>query len=531
MNEEIGSLLVVMEASTALMRQQMAEGERAVERTTRGMTASLEKVNTLFGLMDKAATQSSKNVGAALARARRETDINAWGAELDKLQAKYDKTFAATKRFEAEIADLNRALKVGAISAEVYEEALADIERRSNPATVAMRQQAQALDQLRSKYDPVYAEVRRYGDEQARVTAILDKANVTDAERTRILRGVAEAYDPATRAAREHAQAAQAAADAQRRMVEQARATQNQGTAQHWYNTTLGVTPTGRSGSAAASAAVFQEAAEAAEKEAAALAKLDARARALREGIDPAVKAQRLHNEAIAEADELLDKGKISYAEHTAAVHRARDALHQSTGTQVAAQRATKLTAYELTNLSYQLQDVGVQLAAGTNPFLILAQQGPQATAAVGGVGRAMSLLLTPMGAAVLGVTAVAAALGTAFLTAEKYSNSIREVERVNRLTGGAVGLTTGALVEQSDALAGAAGLSRSSAREIQAAYVATGRIGSAALGDLLTVTKDWAALTGQDLDKAKEELGDFFASPARAAEELTRKLNLFSDA
>lgn len=55
-----------------------------------------------------------------------------------------------------------------------------------------------------------------------------------------------------------------------------------------------------------------------------------------------------------------------------------------------AAANGMGLANYQLLNLSRQLQDVGVQLAGGQNPLLILAQQGPQAADAVGGMRAAL---------------------------------------------------------------------------------------------------------------------------------------------
>lgn len=61
--------------------------------------------------------------------------------------------------------------------------------------------------------------------------------------------------------------------------------------------------------------------------------------------------------------------------------------------------------------LGYQISDVGVQLSAGTSPFLVLAQQGPQVANALegarGAVGRFATFLSGPYGAAVLAATTI----------------------------------------------------------------------------------------------------------------------------
>lgn len=65
--------------------------------------------------------------------------------------------------------------------------------------------------------------------------------------------------------------------------------------------------------------------------------------------------------------------------------------------------------AQQSRNLGYQISDIGVQLSAGTSPFLVLAQQGPQVANALegarGAVGRFATFLSGPYGAAVLAAT------------------------------------------------------------------------------------------------------------------------------
>lgn len=95
-----------------------------------------------------------------------------------------------------------------------------------------------------------------------------------------------------------------------------------------------------------------------------------------------------------------LDTGSISLDRHSALAQKVRATydsqiavLGRSTNLIAANTTATRLQAHQVQNLSYQLQDAAVQLAGGASPFLVLAQQGPQAAAAVGGVTAAFALL------------------------------------------------------------------------------------------------------------------------------------------
>ncbi len=96
----------------------------------------------------------------------------------------------------------------------------------------------------------------------------------------------------------------------------------------------------------------------------------------------------------------------------------------------------TKLAAHEMTNLTYQIQDTFVSLAGGQNPLLVLMQQGPQATSAVGGVGRAMALLVSPITLAVLGAAAFVGGLAAIGARAIQIGAQTRELTGTMRAYG-----------------------------------------------------------------------------------------------
>ncbi|TIM24708.1 MAG: hypothetical protein E5Y74_00480, partial [Mesorhizobium sp.] len=60
----------------------------------------------------------------------RGNDIIAYGAELDRLRAKFNPVFAASKQYETELGELNRALAVGAVNANEHSAALAALNAR-----------------------------------------------------------------------------------------------------------------------------------------------------------------------------------------------------------------------------------------------------------------------------------------------------------------------------------------------------------------------------------------------------------------
>lgn len=66
--------------------------------------------------------------------------------------------------------------------------------------------------------------------------------------------------------------------------------------------------------------------------------------------------------------------------------------------------REMQRAAFQSRNLGYQISDIGTQLAMGTNPFMILAQQAPQVANALEGTagvaGRLAAFFSGPWGAA-----------------------------------------------------------------------------------------------------------------------------------
>lgn len=114
-----------------------------------------------------------------------------------------------------------------------------------------------------------------------------------------------------------------------------------------------------------------------------------------------------------------VDKAAIAAAASSSALAKAATGVKTTTE---AMARGTGLARHEMINLSRQIQDVGVSLASGQSPFMVLAQQGTQIadifgsskTASVGGalkqMGSGIARFLGPIGMAAVGITAVAGA-------------------------------------------------------------------------------------------------------------------------
>lgn len=198
----------------------------------------------------------------------------------------------------------------------------------------------------------------------------------------------------------------------------------------------------------------------------------------------------------------------------------------------------TGLNRYELLNLSRQLQDVGVSLASGQSPFVVLTQQGSQildvfqaSTGSVRGfftqvIGWAGRFVASTAGA-VTGAVGIGAA---ALYAASSWSSGQREITRALAGIGAASGVTRTQINQIATATSSAFGLSVSEAREAATAYAATGRIYAENISQATQITKDFARATGTDAAEASKVLAQALTSPSKGAVELNKTLG-FLDA
>ncbi|HZQ01718.1 MAG TPA: phage tail length tape measure family protein, partial [Reyranella sp.] len=256
-------------------------------------------------------------------------------------------------------------------------------------------------------------------------------------------------------------------------------------TAQQNFNRVLGV-GTSNAGSARDSAKVFMDAARAAED-------LESRTRALRAQIDPLGAAQARLNAEIAEANALFRAGAITAQEQSAAHALAQTRFNGTAKALGAVGASTKLTSSQLVNLSYQFNDVVVSLAGGQRPLMVLLQQGSQISQVFGpgagitgilkGVGQALATLITPTTLLVGGMVAMG---GAALYAYGSFVSSEKRLEAALGGVGRAAGATVDDLNDIADAAAFAGRVSVSAARDMEEAFLRTGRIGVSSFVDLI---------------------------------------------
>ncbi len=260
----------------------------------------------------------------------------------------------------------------------------------------------------------------------------------------------------------------------------------------------------------------------------------------IRDETNPQDAADRRLASRLKEYNELRDQGTFSakeFANAEAYANRQHELTKRSIdGANVAMGKYASgvgLARHEMVNFSRQAQDVFVSLQAGQSPMTVLIQQGTQivdifatSKGSIGGFFIQLAKNAATFAASLTGV-----AIGVGVLTAGsmaaayQYSESQRDIERSLNGVGKASGLTADGINRIAESSAAASKISVSSAREIAAAFAGTGKIAPGMTGDLVGLTKNYAAQTGQDRATAAQELGKAFADPLKGADALNEKL------
>jgi len=221
---------------------------------------------------------------------------------------------------------------------------------------------------------------------------------------------------------------------------------------------------------------------------------------------------------------------QVAAAETEAAVVRERVVTRTKTAAKETADlgAATKLTAFQTQQLSYQLNDFFVQVASGGSPLTALVQQGSQLNGTFGGVGgtiSAITSLITPFRLAIGGAAGVVAALGLA------YSRGSDEQDAFAKsiiLTGNAAGVTVGQLNEMAKAVAGGIG-TQARAAEVLAQMAGSGQIAGAHLQALTDAALRFERAGGQAVEDTVKQFAALGKNPVQAAVQLNEATNFLT--
>lgn len=200
------------------------------------------------------------------------------------------------------------------------------------------------------------------------------------------------------------------------------------------------------------------------------------------------------------------------------------------------AEKAIGLTNYQMTNLSFQLNDVATTLAMGMSPFQIMAQQGGQVLQIMQGAGGGVRGGLTDLKDRLFGLVTPTRAITAGFIgmgaaaiaAAVSWSSAMRGLEKQMQGIGRMSGLSPQAMAQlalrnrgEQSALgaletAGTLAAAGLDARTIAGATAGAGRFGRA---------------FGLDSGEANATLAKMFADPAKGAEQVRQQFGLLTDA
>jgi hypothetical protein len=307
-----------------------------------------------------------------------------------------------------------------------------------------------------------------------------------------------------------------------KRLAEAARLAGEADASQKRFNTVLGVDrPLPKS--ARESAAVFEEATREAES-------FQARASALRAAIDPLGAAQARLNSELAEYATLAKRGAITSTEHAAAQVLAKQRFDQTSRAITGVGASSKLTRNQLLTLQYTFNDVIASLSTGASPMTILMQQGGQVTQAFGGLRGTIAAFGSSLG--VVGGIAIGVAAAVVGLTAAWVANDIstRAVTTALQGAGRASGATADQLERVAHSSAEAGKVSVRSAREMEVAFLRTGKIGAEEMARAIGVARNFAVTMGVETKAGAEQLASTLADPVRGADELNARLAFLDD-
>lgn len=274
-----------------------------------------------------------------------------------------------------------------------------------------------------------------------------------------------------------------------------------------------------------------------------ALYRLSASYRNQEERIDAVAKAQRQLNEARAIAERAVDSGirTQEQANRVVAMYEARLRNMQAmqSGAAAGAQAmagAHKLSAYQVQNLSFQVNDLVAGILQGQNAFRIMAQQGPQIVQGFGGVGATFRAAGAAIGAvgpvaltAAAAVTAMAGTFAVGAARAETLERQLRQLRVVAAAANPDASLSPARLQQQIISFARAPGVNRETAQDAAVTLARQPGLNAELIERALPLTRDLAAAMGTDIPTAAKAMAAAMTGGLQAVDGLDRQLNFLS--
>ena len=203
-------------------------------------------------------------------------------------------------------------------------------------------------------------------------------------------------------------------------------------------------------------------------------------------------------------------------AAHTAAAAATQAAAAALADTAGAAEKSMFATAgakRELITLGHEAMTGNFSRMPGS--FVVLAER-------IGLSGSALTSIILP-------IAAVGAAAYVMYKIIHDGAEEMRQMDNALTATGNYAGLTSDQMMVMSKSVSDAGRMTIGTSKEVVTAIVASGRYSADNIAGLAKLTENYAALTGDSVDKALPKLVKMFEDPAKASETLNAQYHYLS--
>lgn len=464
--------------------------ERAAQSFATSMQAAASQARTLSASLDRQLRVGIENLGG---------ESIEYGRWLNSLRSQFNPLFAAQQKYREQLNDLRLALRVNAVSTREYDEALKKLrlsfrdeiqslngtKEKQDQANTARREAIAELDRMVSKHDKLHHVNQQHQQDLASINKLQKNGSIDAEQHARMVKSATESYEQTVA-----------------RMSGAAAASQKQ-------------------------TASVQNAARAWSQ--------------LRDELDPLAGVQEKFQTKTAMLNDKLAKGEITGAQYNKMLQNLQVGFqHQVHTIQKAEEhhlkynRSLGLSAMQMTNLTYQINDVVSSLAMGMPVWQVFTQQAGQILQVfqssdrglVGGLkaaGKYLWDLVSPMRA--FGATAVAVALTAAAAYATWDSRIVTLSRSLNGL-GSAVGLRAPDLYAMTERAAASSGASIRDTLGMTNPLAQAG-LSPALISMLAGTSRRHQLQYGGSAEDIGEQLGGAFRSPTKGMAELDARMGL----
>lgn len=224
-----------------------------------------------------------------------------------------------------------------------------------------------------------------------------------------------------------------------------------------------------------------------------------------------------------------IEAYRTQQSEARKAADAARNAAAIAAAAQQAQAKSAKLTAFQNQQLSYQLNDLFVQIASGQSPMTALIQQGSQLNGTFGGLGGTLRAVGSVFTATRVIIGGVAGVFGGLAYAAYEGSQQSKEFAKAIALTGNAAGKTEGQFNSLARTISESTNTTIGSSREALQALVASGRFSGDALNETAKATQLFAKATGQSTEDVVKQFVGMTDSVSNWAETTNRSYHFLT--